>query len=35
LLQVTPADIQALAKKYLVADKSWTAVVLPKGVEAE
>ncbi|MGK2909768.1 MAG: M16 family metallopeptidase [Sphingobium sp.] len=34
LLSVTPADVQALAKKYLVADKSWSAVVLPEGVAA-
>lgn len=34
LLDVTPADIQALAKKYLVPDKSWSAMVLPEGVEA-
>lgn len=35
LLQVTPAEIQALAKKYLAPDKSWSAVVLPNGMEAE
>ena len=35
LLQVTPAELQALAKKYLVPAKSWSAVVLPNGVEAE
>ena len=34
LLSVTPATVQALAKKYLVADKSWSAVVLPEGVAA-
>lgn len=35
LLQVTPAEIQALAKKYLAPEKSWSAVVLPVGVEGE
>lgn len=35
LLQVTPAEIQALAKKYLTPQKSWSAVVLPMGVEGE
>lgn len=30
MLGVTPADIQALAKKYLVPGKSWSAVILPK-----
>lgn len=35
LLQVTPAEIQALAKKYLVPEKIWSAVVLPAGVEGE
>jgi zinc protease len=35
LLQATPAELQALAKKYLVPAKSWSAVVLPNGVEAE
>ncbi|WP_340264971.1 M16 family metallopeptidase [Sphingobium mellinum] len=34
MLTVTPADIQALAAKYLVPGKSWSAVVLPEGVEA-
>ncbi len=34
LLTVTSADLQALAKKYLVADKSWSAVALPEGVQA-
>jgi zinc protease len=34
MLSVTPADIQALAKKYLVPAKSWSAVVLPEGVTA-
>ncbi|MGV3769936.1 MAG: M16 family metallopeptidase [Sphingobium phenoxybenzoativorans] len=34
MLDVTPADIQALAKKYLVPGKSWSAMVLPEGVEA-
>lgn len=35
LLQVTPAEIQILAKKYLVPGKIWSAVVLPNGVDAE
>lgn len=35
LLEVTPAEIQALARKYLIPAKSWSAVVLPTGVEAE
>ncbi|WHO40769.1 insulinase family protein [Sphingobium sp. AP49] len=35
MLNVTPADIQALARKYLVAGKSWSAVVLPEGVAAK
>ena len=35
MLQVTPAEIQALAKKYLVPGKNWSAVVLPNGIEAE
>ncbi|WP_448538330.1 M16 family metallopeptidase [Sphingobium yanoikuyae] len=35
LLNVTPADIQALATKYLVPGKSWSAVVLPQGVAAK
>lgn len=35
LLSVTPADVQALAKKYLVPSKSWSAVVLPEGVAAK
>ena len=35
LLNVTPADIQALATKYLVPGNSWSAVVLPQGVAAE
>ncbi|HEX7743474.1 MAG TPA: insulinase family protein, partial [Sphingobium sp.] len=34
MLNVTPAQVQALAAKYLVPDKSWSAVVLPQGVEA-
>lgn len=34
LLTVTSADLQALAKKYLVAEKSWSAVALPEGVQA-
>ena len=35
MLDVTPADIQSLATKYLRADKSWSAVVLPEGVTAK
>src|SRR3546814_13013980 len=35
MLEVTPADIQSLAKKYLTPGASWSAVVLPTGVEAE
>ncbi|MEJ7927380.1 insulinase family protein [Sphingobium sp. AN641] len=35
LLQVTPAEIQSLAGKYLRMDKSWSAVVLPEGVTAK
>ncbi len=35
MLTVTPAQIQALAAKYLVPQKSWSAVVLPKGVAAK
>ncbi|EQB33086.1 M16 family metallopeptidase [Sphingobium ummariense] len=34
MLNVTPADIQALAVKYLLPAKSWSAVVLPEGVAA-
>ncbi|MDF0541562.1 insulinase family protein [Sphingobium sp. H39-3-25] len=34
MLNVTPAEIQALAAKYLVPGKSWSAVVLPNGVAA-
>lgn len=34
MLSVTPAQLQALAAKYLIAGKSWSAVVLPEGVEA-
>lgn len=34
MLNVTPADIQALAAKYLLPAKSWSAVVLPEGVAA-
>jgi zinc protease len=34
MLSVTPADLQALAKKYLVPGKSWSAEVLPEGVAA-
>ncbi|MDX3899507.1 MAG: insulinase family protein [Sphingobium sp.] len=35
MLSVTPADVQALAKKYMVPGKSWSAVVLPEGVAAK
>lgn len=35
MLNVTPADLQALAKKYLAPGKSWSAVVLPEGVAAK
>ena len=34
MLSVTPAQLQALAAKYLVPGKSWSAVVLPEGVDA-
>lgn len=34
MLSVTPAQLQALAAKYLVSAKSWSAVVLPDGVAA-
>lgn len=34
MLTVTPPQLQALAAKYLVPDKSWSAVVLPEGVAA-
>ena len=34
MLTVTPAELQALAAKYLVQGKSWSAVVLPERVEA-
>ncbi|MEC3911087.1 insulinase family protein [Sphingobium sp. CR2-8] len=34
MLTVTPAQLQALAAKYLVPAKSWSAVVLPEGVAA-
>ncbi|RYM12577.1 MULTISPECIES: M16 family metallopeptidase [Sphingobium] len=34
LLTVTPAQLQALAAKYLVPGKSWSTVVLPEGVAA-
>ena len=29
--QITPADVQALARKYLVRDKSWRLAVIPQG----
>ncbi len=35
MLNVTPADLQALAAKYLLPAKSWSAVVLPEGVAAQ
>jgi zinc protease len=35
MLKVTPADIQALAVKYLAPNRSWSAVVLPEGVAAK
>lgn len=35
MLGVTAADLQALAAKYLVPAKSWSAVVLPEGVAAK
>jgi zinc protease len=34
MLTVTPAQLQALASKYLVPGKSWSAVVLPEGAAA-
>lgn len=34
MLSVTPAQLQALATKYLVPGNSWSAVVLPEGVAA-
>ncbi|HKY80566.1 MAG TPA: insulinase family protein [Sphingobium sp.] len=34
MLTVTPDQIQALAAKYLSPGKSWSAIVLPEGVEA-
>ncbi|MEA3541027.1 MAG: insulinase family protein [Pseudomonadota bacterium] len=35
MLSVTPAQLQALAAKYLVPGKSWSTVVLPEGVAAK
>lgn len=35
LLSVTPAQVQALARKYLVPAKGWSTVVLPEGVAAK
>ena len=35
MLSVTPAQLQALAAKYLVPSKSWSTVVLPEGVAAK
>lgn len=34
LLNVSPEQLRALAAKYLLPGKSWSAVVLPEGVEA-
>jgi zinc protease len=28
---ITPADIQALAQRYLVAERRWSLVILPPG----
>ena len=35
MLSVTPAQLQALAAKYLIQGKSWSTVVLPEGVAAK
>jgi len=35
MLSVTPAQLQALAVKYLVPAKSWSVIVLPEGVSAK
>ena len=35
MLTVTAPQLQALAAKYLVPGKSWSAVVLPEGVAAK
>lgn len=35
MLNITPAQVQALAAKYLVPGKSWSAMVLPEGVAAK
>ncbi len=35
MLTVTPTDVQALARRYLVPGKSWSTVVLPEGVPAQ
>lgn len=35
MLTVTPTQLQALASRYLVPGKSWSAVVLPDGVAAK
>ncbi|SEJ64299.1 zinc protease [Sphingobium sp. AP50] len=35
MLSVTPEQLQALAAKYLVPAKSWSAIVLPEGVAAK
>ena len=32
MLEVTPADLQALAKRYLTPATRWSAIVLAKGV---
>jgi zinc protease len=34
MLSITPAQVQALAAKYLVPQKSWSAIVLPEGAAA-
>ncbi|MCW2338449.1 zinc protease [Sphingobium sp. B2D3A] len=34
LTSITPADLQALAARYLVPEKSWSAVVLPESAPA-
>ena len=30
LIKITPADVQAMAQRYLLPDKSWSMVVLPE-----
>jgi zinc protease len=29
---ITPADIQRLARQYLVSDRQWSVAILPKGM---